>query len=207
MMKIPELLCPAGSRESLEAALHFGADAVYAGMKHYGLRAYAGTFDGDGYAKHIETIQQVHPDLVVITGDYVDDGTTREDMIKCCEAMGRMESTYGVFFVYGNHDRGYFNNRDFSYQDLEEELEKNNVTVLKDETVQITDKIYLIGRRDRSMRDRLSMHELTEDLDKDKYMIVLDHQPHCGTTLPLSSTPASPTGRFPSRPHVSRNSA
>ena len=48
MMKIPELLCPAGSRESLEAALHFGADAVYAGMKHYGLRAYAGTFDGDG---------------------------------------------------------------------------------------------------------------------------------------------------------------
>ena len=61
---------------------------------------------------------------------------------------------------------------------LEEELEKNNVTVLKDETVQITDKIYLIGRRDRSMRDRLSMHELTEDLDKDKYMIVLDHQPH-----------------------------
>ena len=45
-MKIPELLCPAGSRESLEAALHFGADAVYGGMKHYGLRAYAGTFDG-----------------------------------------------------------------------------------------------------------------------------------------------------------------
>ena len=52
------------------------------------------------------------------------------------------------------------------------------MTVLKDETVQITDKIYLIGRRDRSMQDRLSMQELTEDLDKDRYMIVLDHQPH-----------------------------
>ena len=46
-MKVPELLCPAGNRESLEAALHFGADAVYGGMKHYGLRAYAGNFDGD----------------------------------------------------------------------------------------------------------------------------------------------------------------
>ena len=46
-MKMPELLCPAGNRESLEAALHFGADAVYGGMKHYGLRAYAGNFDGD----------------------------------------------------------------------------------------------------------------------------------------------------------------
>ena len=41
---MPELLCPAGSREALEAALHFGADAVYGGMKQYGLRAFAGNF-------------------------------------------------------------------------------------------------------------------------------------------------------------------
>ena len=44
-MTVPELLAPAGNRESLEAALHFGADAVYGGMKHYGLRAFAGNFD------------------------------------------------------------------------------------------------------------------------------------------------------------------
>lgn len=45
MMKLPELLCPAGTMEALETALHFGADAVYGGMKHYGLRAFAGNFD------------------------------------------------------------------------------------------------------------------------------------------------------------------
>ena len=44
-MKKPELLCPAGSMEALEAALHFGADAVYGGMKRFGLRAFAGNFD------------------------------------------------------------------------------------------------------------------------------------------------------------------
>ncbi len=43
--KMPELLCPAGSMESLKAALHFGADAVYGGMKRFGLRAFAGNFD------------------------------------------------------------------------------------------------------------------------------------------------------------------
>ena len=43
-MKIPELLAPAGNMDSLRAALHFGADAVYGGMKHFGLRAYAGNF-------------------------------------------------------------------------------------------------------------------------------------------------------------------
>jgi len=45
--KMPELLCPAGSMESLKAALHFGADAVYGGMKRFGLRAFAGNFDED----------------------------------------------------------------------------------------------------------------------------------------------------------------
>ncbi|MBQ6174307.1 MAG: U32 family peptidase [Clostridia bacterium] len=46
-MNIPELLAPAGSPESLRAALHFGADAVYGGMKRFGLRAFAGNFDED----------------------------------------------------------------------------------------------------------------------------------------------------------------
>ncbi|MGN1020920.1 MAG: U32 family peptidase [Aristaeellaceae bacterium] len=41
----PELLCPAGTMDALRAALHFGADAVYGGMKDYGLRAFAGNFD------------------------------------------------------------------------------------------------------------------------------------------------------------------
>ena len=43
-MGIPELLAPAGNMDALRAALHFGADAVYAGMKKYGLRAFAGNF-------------------------------------------------------------------------------------------------------------------------------------------------------------------
>ena len=42
---LPELLCPAGSMEALKTALHFGADAVYGGMKRFGLRAFAGNFD------------------------------------------------------------------------------------------------------------------------------------------------------------------
>jgi len=46
-MKIPELLAPAGNMDSLRAALHFGADAVYGGMKHFGLRAFAGNFGPD----------------------------------------------------------------------------------------------------------------------------------------------------------------
>lgn len=57
MKKMPELLCPAGSMESLRAALHFGADAVYGGMKRFGLRAFAGNFDE---AELAEAVRLVH---------------------------------------------------------------------------------------------------------------------------------------------------
>lgn len=39
-----ELLSPAGGMEQLKSALHFGADAVYGGVKRFGLRANAGNF-------------------------------------------------------------------------------------------------------------------------------------------------------------------
>ena len=140
------------------------------------------TFDGDGFAKHMEKVQEAEPDIVVITGDYVDDDTTKEDMIKCSEALGNMQTKYGVYYIFGNHDKGYYNSRDFSADDMCEELEKNGVKVLEDETVLIGDNIYLIGRQDRSEESRggsrVDMETLTAELDDSKYQIVLDHQPH-----------------------------
>ncbi len=142
------------------------------------------TFDAEGFAKHLETIQAQNPDIVVVVGDYVDDGTKKEDMIKSSEALGRMKTKYGVFFVSGNHDKGYYGPayRGFSEQELFDELQKNNIKILRDETVSINDAFYLIGRRDFSevkerKGARKSMEELVKDLDKSKYMIVLDHQP------------------------------
>lgn len=48
-----ELLAPAGGREQLEAAVRFGANAVYGGMPRYGLRQSATNFDPDGLAQAV----------------------------------------------------------------------------------------------------------------------------------------------------------
>ena len=136
------------------------------------------TFGGEGFAKHLARIQETKPDLVVLTGDYVDDDSTREDMIRSSQALGEINATYGVYFIFGNHDEGYFHYRDFTGREMVEELEKNGVVVLEDETVQITDRINLIGRKDRSVPERLSAAQLMENLDPSCYNILLDHQPH-----------------------------
>jgi len=43
----PEILAPAGNPDKLKTALHFGADAVYLGLREFSLRSFAGNFDFD----------------------------------------------------------------------------------------------------------------------------------------------------------------
>ena len=136
------------------------------------------TLDGEGFARELERIQAVRPDLVVIAGDFVDDDSSREDLMRACEALGALETRCGVYYVYGNHDRGYFDSRDFSASQLRRALEGAGVTILEDACVPIGEGYTLIGRRDRSDQGRMDMEELTAGLDAKRYWIVLDHQPN-----------------------------
>lgn len=137
------------------------------------------TFDGDGLAEHIRQIEKQSPDILLIAGDFVDDGTDRESMVKACEALGKANFKYGVWFVYGNHDKGYYGSerRGFTAEDLEAELTKNNVHILKDSYELIDNRFYIVGRQDKSNSERMQISELVKDLDTDKYIIVMDHQP------------------------------
>ena len=135
------------------------------------------TFEGDGFTKHIETIKKQSPDMVVISGDFVDDDSKKKDLVKACEALGSMNPKYGVWFAYGNHDAGFFKSRDFTAKELEDELKKNNVGVLKDDYQYVGD-VCIVGRLDGSVnRDRKELSEILKDVDKSKYIVVLDHEP------------------------------
>ena len=136
------------------------------------------TLSGEDFAREMARVQETDPDLVVIVGDFVDDDTEKEDMLRACRALGEMKTTYGVFFTYGNHDKGYFQYRNFTTAELDEALEENGVVILEDESVLLGDRFYLVGRQDKTERERLSAAKLTEGLDPDKYVIMLDHQPN-----------------------------
>ena len=57
MKKIVEILAPAGSFESMKAAVAAGADAVYIGGSRFGARAFA---ENPGEDKLLEAIDYVH---------------------------------------------------------------------------------------------------------------------------------------------------
>jgi len=53
-MRKVELLAPCGDKERLEAAVYFGADAVYFAGKRYGLRAFGNNFELDEIKESVE---------------------------------------------------------------------------------------------------------------------------------------------------------
>jgi len=138
-------------------------------------------FNGEGFAKRLAKIQETNPDILVITGDFVDDDSMKQDMLDACEALSNFKTKYGVYYCLGNHDMGYYDSshRGYTGDELIAELEKAGVVVLRDEAVLVDDRFYVIGRLDADYgrASRLDTSELIKDLDKDKYMIVLDHQP------------------------------
>ena len=54
MMREIEVLAPAGSFETMKAAVAAGADAVYAGGSRFGARAYAQNFTEEQFKNAIE---------------------------------------------------------------------------------------------------------------------------------------------------------
>ena len=135
-------------------------------------------FNGDGFAEILKQIEEQNPDMLVIAGDFVDDETRKKDMLRCCEALSQVKTTYGIFYVPGNHDAGYYGLfRDFTYDDLVSELTKSGVTVLQDQAILAGDNFYIIGRKDKSM-ERCPITTLMASADPSYYTIVLDHQPN-----------------------------
>ena len=138
------------------------------------------TFDGEGFAEHIEVIMKEKPDVVFICGDFVDDNTELEDMTDACAALAPLTEQCRVLYVFGNHDEGYYDktSRGYSGEDLENELIKNGVIVLQDEIYDLGGGFSVIGRKDRSDKKRLDIADLISEAEDDKYIIVLNHQPN-----------------------------
>ena len=81
--------------------------------------------------------------------------------------LGRITKVAPVYFVYCNHE----NKTKFSRTKLNQEIIKNNITILNDQEVHLNN-IILICRKDYTNK-KLKEYNLTTKT----YNVVLDHQP------------------------------
>lgn len=110
------------------------------------------------------------PNFYLLGEDFVDESTSKEDMEILFKQLGRLTKVAPVYFVYGNHE----NKIKFTRNELNQEITKNNITILNDQEVHLNN-ITLISRKDYTNRNRKKAKDY--NLTNKTYNIILDHQP------------------------------
>ena len=117
-----------------------------------------------------DTLMKVKLDFYLLGGDFVDESTSEKDMNILFKQLGRLTKVAPVYFVYGNHE----NKTKFTRNKLDQAITKNNITILNDQKVQLSN-ITLVGRKDYTNLNRKKTKDY--NLTNKAYNIVLDHQP------------------------------
>jgi len=139
----------------------------------------------------VDKVNRLKPDLVLLSGDIVDEDVAPVAEQNMAKNLQEIRSTYGVFAITGNHE--YFSGvkAAVSY------MEQAKIRVLQDTAVKVADSFYLIGRKDlmaeRMGGGRKNLEEILSGIDKTCPLILMDHQPyhleiaeHNGIDLQLS---------------------
>lgn len=143
----------------------------------------------------VNKINELQPDVVVVAGDIFDNEFSAiYNPVRVAEILRGINSKYGVYAVYGNHDIeedilcGFtFSDDDVtqvtSIKEMDDFIENCGFTFLYDEAILINDDFYIYGRPDEERPNfgndsRLEAEKITEGLDLSKLIICVDHEPH-----------------------------
>lgn len=121
----------------------------------------------------VNKANNLNADLFIFGGDIFDEYTKEELKNLAITQFGTIKTTYGVFYIEGNHD--------ILTNEIKEKLTQNNITILDDQVIQIDEKINLIGRKDYRRnylhQPRESLENLVAKINQELPTILIDHQP------------------------------
>lgn len=132
---------------------------------------------GEGFIEDIvKRVNALSPDLVVITGDLID--VKPAHAYKALEALKGLESSYGTFFVVGNHE--YFH----GIEEIMASVKDLGIRVLENENLYIGTEgegFHLAGVYDvfgyRAKHHRPDIYRALKGTDQDSPTVLLAHQP------------------------------
>lgn len=117
----------------------------------------------------VNMINAEHADLILIAGDMIDGNVRPLKAQGTTQELKRLNAP--TLACLGNHE--YITGIDKSL-DL---LEQTGIGILRDSAITIGN-VTIVGRDDRSNRHRKSVNELLHGVNRDNYIILLDHQPY-----------------------------
>lgn len=134
------------------------------------------------FKRIITKINALNPDLVIFTGDLIDDNKTFTEVEKVIELLETLESTYGNYAVYGNHDHGGNGTRRYA-----KIMKESGFHLLVNENETITlkngEKLHLIGIDDIVL-SRPDFKAAFKGVETNGYQLFISHAPDVVDRLP-----------------------
>lgn len=134
------------------------------------------------FKRIITKMNALNPDLVIFTGDLIDDNKTFTEVEKVIELLKMVESTYGNYAVYGNHDHGGNGTRRYA-----KIMKESGFRLLVNENETITlkngEKIHLIGIDDIIL-SRPDFEAAFKGIETKGYKLFISHAPDVVDRLP-----------------------
>lgn len=117
----------------------------------------------------VNMINAEHADLILIAGDMID-GNVRPLLAQgTANELKRLNAP--TIMCLGNHE--YITGIDEAI-DL---INNTGINILRDDTTSVPG-VTIVGRDDRSNRGRKSIAQLMQGVNRDNYVVLLDHQPY-----------------------------
>ncbi|UYX54793.1 metallophosphoesterase [Bacillus thuringiensis] len=137
---------------------------------------------GDNQDVLIQKVKSINPDIIAITGDLIDSKSYDAEI--SMQVIRELAKEYTVYFVTGNHEKwsGKYNN-------LEKELKKHHVTVLRNEHVSIQkdgqeinllgidDPEFTSGNCDEEHIVKSGIRQAKDGMNSDGFKVLLSHRP------------------------------
>jgi len=122
----------------------------------------------------INKINQLSPDLIIFSGDLVDNWLSFTEIDETVHILKQLKSKYGKIAVFGNHDHGGYGTE--KYKDI---MEESGFLLLRNEiqTIQINKEKILIAGIDDAMLGSPDFKTTFEGTDKSTYTILVSHAP------------------------------
>lgn len=130
--------------------------------------------------KYVGKINSLHPDVVLIGGDLIDNTVKPLFVERMWEELGQLEAPGGIYMVPGNHE--YISGID----SVIEFISRTPIVLLRDSVTALPEGVVIVGRDDRSNRGRKSLEMLKQEADavadavsgNGLVVILMDHQPY-----------------------------
>ncbi len=140
---------------------------------HYGT-----IFGDEKLEEYQKKLDKVNADIVVLGGDIVDESTSDKEMKNIFNMLGKVKNKYGIYYVTGNHDeQQYSGSKDFNKEELDQVIANNKIEIIDERSLMVRDNVVIAGRKDYSYGSRSEVESILKDVDRDNFIIMVDHQP------------------------------